>query len=279
MAMHILGIDPGNYEVKVVGLQGHDHFSSVIGESRDDMKFINKYNDGMTFDYNGRKGFTGTLSVIESEFSESMKSDSKANPDAKLRVLLAIARFMEKNAGSDFSIVVGQPIKKYEEKDLIKDMLIGPHTITVNDVVRRFTIHKVGVSPEGAAVGLIKPRDGFTRIIDIGSGTVNWGTVYNKRFVDRDSDSEDWGMETVTSRDPEPIARRIGIVTRKKWKESDYVRLVGGPAKLFLEPLRKYYPNIELFTPEYKNFALGTEFVNALAFYEIARGAYGGNNT
>lgn len=86
----------------------------------------------MEFIIDGRKGYAGSIALYEDEFgSASIYGETKAHNDTKIRVLLAIHRYLERyhlNV-SRFSIVVGQPIKghKESEKTLIKKMLLGLH--------------------------------------------------------------------------------------------------------------------------------------------------------
>lgn len=270
----LLGIDAGNDRVKVCGPLGAIDFCSEIGEYRE-RNLVNVFGpEEMEWEYLGKKGFAGTLAKYESEFTESMKGLTKANDDAKLRILLSIHRYSN---GNEFKIVVGQPIKKYNdtEKRKIKNMMIGDHTLTVNRETKSFTISRCEVTAEGAGVGLLQPRPGTTRIIDIGSGTVNFGSVRDMRFIDKDSFTEDFGLNTITNKDYAAMARRIGVRALNKWDRDDYVRLVGGGAAILHDPLKEFFPNVEIFSPVSMLKTLDPVHANACVFFEIARKIYG----
>lgn len=270
----ILGVDGGGYKVKIAGPKGLETFHSAIGEWRERELHNDNGPEDMEWEYEGRKGFAGTLAINESEFYDTMKGETKANDDAKMRILLGLFRYSNAN---EYKIVVGQPKSKYndEEKKKIKEMLIGKHTLKVNGESRTFVIDRCEVSPESAAVGLINPREGIVRTIDIGSGTVGLGSVNDKRFNDRDSDTLPFGLNTIKSKDNEMIARRIGIHALRMWKAEDYTRVVGGGAHKLAEPLKFFFPNSELYRPMFGTAPAGPEFANAIAFYEIARKIYG----
>lgn len=275
----ILGIDAGGFKTKIVGPHGVDSFYSTIGPYKES-QFDTQYgSDDMVFELeDGRKGRAGTAAMFESKLSTSMKGESKFHQDAKLRVLLAIHRYLDKNREDrKFSIVVGQPISRYKaEKADIKKMLEGKHSIVVNEVKREFTIEHVGVSPEGAAVGLLKVQpETWVRVVDAGSGTINFATLFGPKFVDNGSDTLAFGMETADGSDAD-VARKIAseLITAN-WPTDAAVDLVGGGATKLQEHLQKQFRNTEIYKPRFDGKDLDPEFANALAFYEIARKLYG----
>jgi plasmid segregation protein ParM len=265
--MIIAGIDAGNYAVKVASPYGLDTFPSAIGEYRE-RNLVNTHGDDIVFEYGGRKGFAGTLAELESEFGGAIMGDSKAHDDAKLRVLIALHRIATSDSES-FKIVVGQPISKHTpaEKNAIRGMLIGRHEIAVNDQRKLIEIADVKVSAEGGAAFWSVPREGIVRIVDVGSATVNCASLRNYRFVDRESFTLPFGMNTVRTHDFGELARGIATHTSKKWHPQDFVLLVGGVARELTPYLRKYYPQA---TP-HEN----PRFANALGFQAIARAVYG----
>jgi plasmid segregation protein ParM len=64
-----LGIDAGNYKVKICGERGLMDFISSIGEAREIKLHQNHGQDDMVFEYEGDTGFAGSLALYESEFS------------------------------------------------------------------------------------------------------------------------------------------------------------------------------------------------------------------
>lgn len=272
----IVGIDAGNFRTKVAGPRGVQSFYSTFGEDRD-RNFDGTYgDDDMVWEYKGRRGMAGSLAIRESEYAASMTGITKANDDALIRILLALHRYTENEKTID--MVVGQPIKGHNEaeKRKIQDMLMDKHEITVNGVRKQFDIRRVGVAPEGAVAGVLQPsRQGWFRVIDVGSGTVNLGSLFDQVFNDRDSDTIPKGTETVKNLDYAAFAREIAAKAKRLgWEEDDFVRLVGGGAVRIEEHLKKYFSFLELYHPVISGQKLDPVYANAVAFYEIARSAY-----
>ena len=282
----ILGIDAGSHHVKVFGPFGSDKFKSNVCDwfSRDVKERFG--DDDMEFEIGGRKGFAGTIALYEDEFgSASIYGDNKAHDDTKVRVLLAIDRYLSRycsNVGS-LAIVVGQPIKghKETEKAQIKEMLTGQHTIKVNGKTRTFRIESVGIAPEGSAAFWSNPVDGMVRIIDIGSGTVNAATIIDKHHVNNASDTFNFGVETINNNEDYGKMAR-GIIrntTRLKWNKTDNILVCGGISEGITPHLVEHYPNTKVLSPAFKNGnevkILSPVFANAVGFYCIAKGAFG----
>ena len=281
----ILGIDAGNHMAKVMGPFGTDKFRTNICDwfERDVEETFGS--DDMEFEINGRKGFAGTIALYEDEFGNGATyGDTKAHEDTKIRVLLAINRYLNNycpNIGH-VSIVVGQPIKKHKdsEKNKIKDMLFGQHTIKVNGKTRTFYINNVGVAPEGSAAFWSLPQDGLVRIIDVGSGTVNAATIIDNRHINTSSDTFNFGAETINNKnDYSNMAR--GIIrntTKLKWNKSDKILICGGISEGITPHLIEHYPNAEILNPQVRSRnevkILKPVFANAVGFYVIAKGAF-----
>ncbi|MDP5274368.1 ParM/StbA family protein [Chengkuizengella axinellae] len=274
----ILGIDAGNHEVKVFGEKGAMKFFSDIGEYRERRLEQSFGDDDMIFEYKGRKGFAGSLARNESEFGGSMMGDTKAHEDGKLRVLLALHRYCSDK--EKVYLVTGQPIKKHQrdEKQKIKEMLLGRQIIQVNGESKSFVLMNVEVAAEGSASFWCIPKQGKIRIIDIGSSTVNLATIKDRKYIDRDSDTLPFGMNTNLSSSNEAIARAIAAETLKKWDSKDELYLAGGIARELQPEFEKYYRNVNVINPTYKAGAstrmLHPVYANAVGFYHLARGAY-----
>jgi plasmid segregation protein ParM len=269
----IMGIDPGNRRTKVVTPHGAYMFESSMGEYRE-RKLIERYgDDDMVFEYKGKKWFAGTIAQYECEFGGSRKGASKAHEEAKLRILLAIHRYSD---DVENDIVVGQPITSHteEEKKKIIEMLTGEeHRLAVDYgngfIEKRIVIRNVAVAAEGSSAILCQPEEEQVRIIDIGSGTINYATVLNMRYIDRDSDTARFGMETNKTNDLEALARRICNTALDKWHENDKVLLIGGGAIPLEKEIKKYFPNAKVLKPRHKGTVLDPSFANAVAFYKI----------
>lgn len=282
----LLGLDAGNHSAKVVGPYGTDTFKTNICDwfERDVVEVFG--DDDMEFEINGRKGYAGTIAQYEDEFGNgAMYGDSKAHEDTKIRVLLAIHRYLEKYRLQIYkiSIVTGQPISKHNqaEKDLIRNMLEGEHLVTVNGKRRLFEISDVGVSGEGSGAYWCEPKKGVVRILDIGSGTVNAATIVDNKFINNQSATFNFGVETIKNKyDYATIARGIiRNLTRLKWGKHDTVQICGGISEGIAPFIAEHYPNAEVIRPIIRNGnevkLLHPVYANSVGFYELAKGAFG----
>ncbi|WP_081791213.1 hypothetical protein [Lysinibacillus fusiformis] len=110
-------------------------------------------------------GFAGTIAQFEDEFGDCTRyGDSKAHEDPKIRVLLAIHRYLNKYCPhiEQVSLVTGQPNIRHKqaEKGAIIKMLKGHQEIKVNGKIRKVLIDQVAVVPEGSGAFWAKPSDG-----------------------------------------------------------------------------------------------------------------------
>lgn len=286
MSHLILGIDAGNHTAKVAGEYGVDSYRTAICAWFERNIVEMHGEDDMEFEIHGRKGFAGTIAVYEDEFGGvGMYGDSKAHEDTKVRVLLAIYRYINKYCPgiTDVSLVTGQPIVSHtdKEKNEIIGMLKGKHEFTVDGDTINIHIHNVAVGAEGSGAFWSNPDTGTIRIIDVGSGTVNCATVIDKRFINGASGTFNFGMETINNKkDLDNVAS--GIIrgtTRLKYKKSDEVLLCGGIAKEMLPFISSHYQNAKLLQPilKSKNNIEVCEpvYANAVGFYMLACGAFG----
>jgi plasmid segregation protein ParM len=273
-----LGIDSGNFKVKICGENGLMDFISTIGEAREINLHQVHGHDDMYFEYQGEKGFAGTLALFESEFAGSIMGDSKAHIDSKLRVLIGIHRYISlyQIEEKEFDVVVGQPISKHTpvEKGRIKEMLKGWHTIMVNGVEKSFNIRNIEVAAEGVTAFWSNPQSGLVRILDVGSGTVNYSTVYEQRFIDKDSGTLSFGVNTNKTNNLQAISRGIATHVLKKWNPSDKTFVVGGIAETILPHLKGYFSNVEILHPIYNQQYTSPIFANAVAFYILGVNIY-----
>ena len=282
----VLGIDAGSNQVKVFGPFGPDIFRSNICNWFERNIEETFGADDMEFEIAGRRGYAGTIAMYEDEFgTATVYGETKAHEDTKIRVLLAINRYLNKycpNVGH-VSIVVGQPIKghKEAEKTLIKKMLEGKHQVKVNERTRTFVIANVGVGAEGAAAYWSNPENGKIHIIDLGGGTCNAATVVDGRFINSSSDTFNFGADTV-NRQNDHKSTAHGIIrntTKLKWQKSAKVYVCGGVAEDIMPTIAEHYSNAKVLNPTNR---YGKEvkiyspiYANAIGFYAIARGAFG----
>lgn len=282
----ILGIDAGNHKAKVVGQFGVDSFKTNICDwfERDVEESFG--NDDMEFEIEGRRGFAGTIAQYEDEYGDGTRyGDSKNHEDTKIRILLAIHRYLNRYCShiEKVSFVTGQPIKRHkkDEKEAIIEMLKGNYDIKVNGKSRRIIIEQVAVAPEGSGAFWASPSDGVVRIIDIGSGTVNCATIIDKRHINNSSDTFNFGVETVSNKnDLDKIARGvIRNTTKLKWSKNDKVLICGGITEDIKPFITEHYVNSEVINPTIQRengiTNLHPVFSNAVGFYAIAKGAFG----
>lgn len=270
--MSIVAIDAGGDTTKIYDGQRFTRFPSIIGYDWRDRN-LQQHPGPYDFDwqYNGQRGFAGTLAQNESECGESRKGDSKAHPDALLRTLIALHQYAD---GVQHKIVVGQPIGTHtaEEKTLIKEMYLGGdgrHELTVNGIRKTIWITRCEVAAEGVTSGLLVPGNGTIRVIDIGSGTVNFGTLVDRRFNDRGSFTLAKGLGTLRSVDPAAFAHQIATrALAGGWRKNDTLYVCGGGCEAIIEPLHAYFPTARAIDGD-------PVMANVRAFYLIARRLYG----
>jgi plasmid segregation protein ParM len=275
----ILGIDSGNYMVKVCGDRGALSFISTIGEAREINLKQKHGEDDMCFEYEGKKGFAGTLALYESEFCGSIMGGTKNHTDNKTRVLLGIHRYLTKFnlIDNQIQIVVGQPISMHneDEKSQIRDMLTGKYTISVNGIEKTFWITSVIVAAEGgSAYWSGEQKEGLIRLIDVGSGTVNCCTILDSRFIDRESETLNFGVNTTKTKDISALSRGIATHTLKKWNREDEIYVVGGIAEEIATPLQQYFNNVQILYPLLNNLYIKPVYANAVAFFKIGVSVY-----
>jgi plasmid segregation protein ParM len=273
-----LGIDAGNFKVKVAGEFGLMDFISAIGESRQiNLQQIHGQDD-MYYEYQGETGFAGSLALYESEFGGSIMGDTKAHVDTKLRVLIGIHRYITlyQIEEKEFDIVLGQPISKHNpnEKTKIKEMIKGWHTIVVNGVEKSFHIRNIEVAAEGVSAFFSNPTNGLVRILDVGSGTVNYSSVLEGRFLDKDSGTLPFGVNTNKTDNLQALSRGIATHVLKKWSPQDKTFVVGGIAEQILPHLKGYFSNIDILRPIYNQQYVNPIYANAVAFYIVGVNIY-----
>jgi plasmid segregation protein ParM len=275
----ILGVDAGNNSIKICSQFGLLKFPSAIGESREINLQQKHGEDDIYFEHNGRKGFAGTLALYESEFAGSLMGESKAHTDTLLRVLIGMHRYLTKyNLNYNrFKLVLGQPISKHnqQEKESIKQMIIGSHTITVNGIEKTFYILNSQIAAEGASAFYSSiPHEGVVRVLDIGSGTVNFATILDQKFIDKDSGTLSFGVNTNKSNDYYAMIRGIVSQVSKKWSKDDLVLVAGGISKMACSHLKEYFPNVKQLLPIHNNEYVDSIYANAVAFYNIGVNIY-----
>lgn len=270
--MSILGIDAGNYETKICDGEKVYSFPSDIGEFRERTLNDSFGKDDIIWEYNGEKGFAGTLAKFESEYGGTIKGKTKANSEAIIRILIAVHRY-----GSESNrIIVGQPIESHceDEKNKLKEKLIGEHNFSVNGQLKHIIIDKVEVAPEGPSAILSNPVKGLIRVIDVGSGTTNFATLVDLKRIDKGSFTKLIGTEIMRNKDPKEMAKGIYKIVSATWNKNDDIFLTGGGAEAIHQHIKKYLPNSNVLKPRIGNSLLNTRFANSIGFYNIAKAVF-----
>lgn len=277
--MLLVGVDAGNNNVKIFGPYGEKIFPSELGEYRERRLKQTFSDNDIIYEYNGKKGFAGTLAQFESQFTASRMGESKAHEEMLIRVLLGLHKYSTKDS---YSIVVGQPISRHteNEKRKMKSILEGRHEITVNGARRNILIERAEIAAEGGAAFWSFPTKGLVRVLDIGSGTVNGATLNDGRYIDRDSFTIRDGLETLITNDLEQFIRKICLHALKYWDIDDAVLVCGGGAKKCIDLMYEYFSNVNIIYPKVETFSknggvgfkqLEPIFANAVGFYNIAK--------
>lgn len=249
----ISAIDPGGCNTKYLDarLPKPVMFPSAIGINDLDRNLKSTGEFDFEWEFEGLTGFAGSLALRESEYVESRKDDSKAHFDAKLRTLIALHQY---GSGNDHQILVGQPIETHTEaeKQSIKKMYIGTHDLTVNGRRKIIHIKNCEVGPEGAASGLlIAPAAGTIRIIDIGSGSVNFATITDRQFINKSSFTLPEGMESKSKLNARSFGRQIAArAIARKWDKSEVIYITGGGAEEVLPHIQALFPLAVLLDPD-----------------------------
>lgn len=257
----IVGLDIGRSSVKMFNGEQVLNFPSVVGEWRERKLKSSFSKNDLEVEFQGEKYFVGALAENESEFSRSMMTDNKCHDDT---LILALTALHQANI-SACRLVTGLPIKSHDEcnKKKLKTLLQGRHEIEVNGECKDIIIQSVDIAVEGGAAFWSSPRPGKIRLIDGGSKTINYVTMKDKKYVDRDSGTLAFGFETNKSVNDKQLIARIAGELGKKWSSNDVILTAGGKADVLAEYLQSYFSNV---TPV--NDAL---YANAIGYHNIGR--------
>jgi plasmid segregation protein ParM len=280
----ILGMDAGNFEVKIAGPQGAISFKSNVAHMVELKVSETHGDDDMIYEIDGVKGLAGTIALRESRFGSSMLGKSKAHEDTKIRVLLGIFRYIEKfklNVDT-VSLVTGQPVDGHddEKKDAIKKMLKGTHHVVVNNKEMTIIVKEVAVAPEGTG-GFWGSNQEHANcfILDCGSGTVNAVCIKEFLHINSMSGTFNFGTESKGMTLEQVAYGAIRESTALGWEKESVVLVCGGSAGKIITPILKHYENAQILIPTLvleKGMAqmLEPKFANAVGFYNIARGTF-----
>jgi plasmid segregation protein ParM len=285
MSIEILGYDAGGNELKIYGERGPRKILSLVGEWRPRNLISHFSEDDVEFEFNGRKGFFGTLAKYESKFATTRGGDTKAHDEFVLRVLIGLSLY---SRNSDFKLIVGQPISKHieEEKNKMKELLIKTHRIVVNGEQRIINILDAGVAAEGASAYFAEQtlRPGKVRILDFGSGTVNAATLIDGNYIGSDSFTIVFKVSDPYNEINLPgIAQYVISKIDREWDREDQVLICGGATDKMIDHIQSYFPNTKKLEAKIRvrdGSRLTIQpiepiYANAIGFYYIAKRVFG----
>lgn len=235
------GVDIGRSSVKVWHSEDHFKFESNLGECRE-FEFDERGLDDIIGEYEGRKFTAGSLAKRESEFGDALMTDSKLHDDTVILMLIALHKLFD---SGNVGVVTNIPVKNHAaDKGELKMLLEGYKELTINGVYKWFNI-KCQVAPEGLGIYKYAKENETIRGLNIGSRTVNAITFRDGVKIGKESDTFDFGMETIKTKDYSAMARAIAAKTGSlKWKKNDQIYVCGGGVFELYEPLLKYYPQL-----------------------------------
>lgn len=259
--MEIVAGDFGRKNVKVVTAKKMFYFSSVVGEARERNLSSGNLKGDLEVEFEGENYYVGDLAERESDFYRSMMTKHKDHDDTRLLALTALHQADVTEA----RLITGLPIASHNDanKKRLRQLLQGRWEITVNGERKTIVIRSVDVAVEGGAAFWSKPQDGIVRVIDGGSKTINYVTLNNRRYVDRESGTLDFGFETNKSSNDKQLVARIAGELGKKWDSDDLIWTAGGKANVIAQYLNPYFHNVEAMP--------NALYANAMGFYKMGR--------
>lgn len=209
--------------------------------------------------------FVGDLARAESHGAGRLMTKSKIHDDTKVLILASVARAVPD--GESVVLTTNLPIEQHSagQKKALANLLRGEHAVVINGTKKRFVIERVNVGAEGAAayMFLCRGQGGTRRFIDLGSRMMNYATVRNGRYIDRESGSLNYGCDTVKGAN---LVHRVVSDLSAAWADfNDWTYLLGGGAYKHSEGLARYFPRLMC--------AAYPVLTNSFALFEIGEGA------
>lgn len=222
-----------------------------------------------TVEVDGQRYYVGRAAE-ESYTRREMCLESKIHAETRLLFLtaLAVARVQPGT-----QVVTGVPVTQHTEavKRDLRALLCGRHAVTVNGRQVLVEVPDLLVCPEGAAAfwgHVLDDAGRVTRpdltvqhvlVLDLGSRTVNYVSLVQGRYRDRDSGTLPYGMlelRLMGSGQEAALARRIvaDLSQRLPLEPDTPVLLAGGGAHVLGEALRQHFRRLEIVpSPETAN--------------------------
>lgn len=267
--MQIISIDTGRDKTKIATHNKRISLKSIVG----DWHVRNLSNGG---DYeviiNDKKHFVSDLAEKESYAPRRMSTESKIHEETKILFITALGIVAEEVRPK---IITGVPVEQFtpDVKEGMLNLLKGEYYIEVNNQLKNIIVEDFLIAPEGGgtywyALSQFPFLDSSkVRIVDIGSRTVNYVTINNKKYINKDSGTLNYGafMLEEKSLQPEQFASKVVADLSKKWleydKSNDIVLLTGGGSIDLQKWLKPQFPNCRLIDEPV--------FANVLGYYKM----------
>lgn len=264
--MKVLGIDSGRHKVKGTDGNRRISFSSYIGEYRELNLEREMSSEDRIVEMGNRKYYVGPVARDESWDGVQSFLTSKVNFDTLLLTLTAVNGLVE--SGDEIRLVVGHPVANHKpnEKEAMRKMLLGRHSISVNGRYRVFDITDVIVTSECAvATYLLPEKHPIAHGIDAGGATTNFVTWKKGMWIDRLSGTLPFGLDN-THLSMERFARLSSIeISKSIHTFQGPIYTMGGVANELAHALKLYVPNLPIIPLEEGLFA------NATAYYKVGQ--------
>lgn len=262
--MKIIGVDIGRSRCKFYTENNKWSFESCLGSYRTFNLEKSLGKDDSIVEYEDKKYFVGNIAAEESYDAAKNFLKTKALPDTKILALVGIHKLVDES--ENVRIVICHPIDNHKgrDKNKIKEMLVGEHTVKVNDVTKSFRIESVSVTPECACAKFaIEDLPQIAHCLDIGSATTNYATWIKNGWIDKLSGTIPYGFDN-SNLSMNDFARKVVMDLSKRVPTiSGNVYVIGGLADSITPYLIQYVNSHKVLAVE------EGLFTNAKACYKI----------
>ena len=256
----VIAVDNGGLNTKIFseGMENPVSISSRKAYGHNNLRLTKSLGEGAyKIKWNDQYYFFGSL-ILESDAEMSGYTNTKAKPFFILSILQAVALYgYDKN-----KVITCTPFSRYtdEERGKIESMLVGEHSIEINDVEYTFEITDVLVTSETSPAFFVDMPEGKVRWLDLGSRTVGYSTSHFVPdeeildLLDKESNTiEKEGLDINRLHDAsvEKFRQYVDNLSKelnRKWDEEDYIVVFGGGAlnENLMIALQEVYTNTKI---------------------------------
>ena len=256
-----VGIDAGRSFAKIMSDKHKILFEAAIGEWRERKLTNEASKEKYDVSINGKKYFVASLAA-ESPFRRRMGVSSKVTEETQVLILTAAALVAQ--PGTNLKVVTGVPIDQHtvEVKQQLTALIKGHHDMIVSGRKVNFAISEVAFVAEGCAAywDLVldnkgqpanpKLTKGKVRMIDIGSRTINIGTIVDQKYLALESETVPFGLVKLLGEQPNPSeddkqACVKYLQAKLGWMEDNDAQLIftGGGASALEKQIKAMFPS------------------------------------